>query len=168
MFGRRENGRKMRERWGCEDLLKKNKSSNGSLFEVFQNREMHVVFKRHEPWTMRNRKEQFMMRSAKRIEVIPGIRKMMVKWVSLLLSHPSSGTPPPPPRKEKPLLTLFFSSFSPGSHSFSLPSAPTSVSLFSPVPPPSIQPILGLTRRWIKNNGKNAKTSHLKGGLQYP
>ena len=95
MFGQRENERKMRERWGCEDLFKKkNKSSNGSLFEAFQNREMHVVFKHHEPWTMRNRKEQFITRSAKRIEVIPGIRKKMVKWVSRFSSAtPLSGTP---------------------------------------------------------------------------
>ena len=80
----------MRETWGCEDLfLKKNKSSNGSLFEAFHNREMHVVFKRHEPWTMRNRKEQFITRSAKRIEVIPGIRKKNCEMgFPLLLSHP--------------------------------------------------------------------------------
>ena len=95
-------GEKTREKWekgeAVKIYLKKNKSSNGSLFEAFQNIEMHVVFKRHEPWTMRNRKEQFKTGSAKRIEAIPGIRNKTVKWVSRF----SSATP----SLERPFLSF--------------------------------------------------------------
>ena len=64
------------------------------------------------------------------------------------LKNPSS---PFLPKKnsplKSPLLTLFSPPFLLAASHFLCPRPPTSVSLFSPVPPPSIQPILGLTRR---------------------
>ena len=98
-------------------------------------------------------------------------------WKPVQLSSPALqtyGSPtkknqpfrPTPPQGSLSLHSLFsFSSLSflLAALPFLYPRPPTSVFLSSLVPPPSIPPILGLTRRWINNNSKMQKLATWRG-----
>ena len=120
MFGQRENERKMRERWGCEDLFKKKKQEQQWIF-IWSVPEQRNACCLQASWTMNNEKQKKTVHNEKRKADWSHTwnkKKNGEMGFPLLLRHPPlwnalSFLFPPDPKKSRTCSPLpsFFSFF---------------------------------------------------------